>query len=384
MILALIPYLQLQFAGVGIVITLATGGTVSVITGIVVIAVVVSLYTWLGGMKSVAWVDTLQGVLLLGAAFIGGLVLLFTVGGGYTEAVNGVLSAKPNLLQINDSPPWNWFYILTFSAAVFFGWIFHPHMWLRIHYFKNGRAIEALPAASFSIITLITVGTVSIVLAGATAIPNASPDQFILVMFRNFFPTVIFAVIASAALAAMMSSASSQCHGIGAVVSRDISQRLRPEWSQSKHLLVARITTILAIIAAVLLAFAGIPFLLTSGGAAAALATALFAPQAVAAVRVWKWPTKQGAIVGSSVGFVVNLLFLSLSQISTPVPGIWEGFWGVVANILLFIGVSILTSSHPENAKMKSWRETFRQPFLSFDQEQQERGREAGHSFNDD
>lgn len=378
MILALVPYLQVQFTGVGIIITLATGGLVPITTGAVVVAGIIAIYTLLGGMKSVAWVDAFQGVLLLGGAFIGGLVLVFTVGGGISPAFDTLQAQNPGLLQVPDTGAWSWLFVITFSIVVFLGWVFHPHMWMRIHYFESGRAVENLPWVAGGIFLLTQIGGWLVVLAGATAIPDAPPDQFMLLMYREFFPTVVFALVASAALAAMMSSASSQCHGIGAVLSRDVSEQVWPEWDQDRHLLVARVGTLVAIILAVSLAFAGIPFLLTSGAAAAALATSLFFPQAIAAVYGWEWTTREGAIAGSVIGALVALAYLLGGQFGlpappNPIPSVFGAFWGLVANIVAFTIVSLVTRSHPDESRLRSWREAFALPFATLESQYRDR-----------
>jgi SSS family solute:Na+ symporter len=383
MILALIPYLQVQFTGVGIIFTLSTGGAIPIDVGVIIIAVIVAIYTWLGGMKSVAWVDTFQGVMLLGAAFIGGIILLFTVGGGFVNAMATLQAQNPELLNVPSTGAWSWPYIITFSIIVFLGWIFHPHMWMRIHYFKSGRAVENLPWVVGGIFLLTQIGGWFVVLSGAVAIPNAPPDQFMLLMYREFFPTIIFAVVASAALAAMMSSASSQCHGIGAAVSRGISQPAKPDWDEQRHMLIARLATLGSIIAAVGLAFLGVPFLLTSGAAAASLATSLILPQAIAAVYGWEWTTKQGAIAGSFIGAVVALLFVS-PQISGPLPSIYDPFWGVVANLIAFVVVSIVTASHPDESTLNAWREAFETPFVVIERRYRDRDQGEEELIADD
>lgn len=373
LILALIPYLQLQFTGIGILITLGTGGLVPISWGAVFIAVVIAIYVWLGGMKSIAWVDAFQGVLLIGGAIIGGLTLVFTVGDGFGPAFQLIQADRPELLAIPQSGAWSWPFIVTFSIGVFFGWVFHPHIWIRIHYFKSGRAVERLPWVIGSLNWFAAFGGWLVMLAGATALSDVAPDQFMLLMFREFFPTAVFAIFASAVLAAMMSSASSQCHGIGAVSSRDISEHVRPAWGQDRHLTVARVTTMAAIVAAVALSFAGIPFLLTSGAAAAALAASLIMPQVVAGVYGWGWTTREGALAGSLAGGLVALLFLAVPWISSPWPGVWDGFFGLVVNVAVFGIVSAATASHPDAARIRSWNETFEQPFAVLEREYRDR-----------
>lgn len=373
LILALIPYLQVQFTGVGIVLSLATGGQVPIVVGAAIVAAIIGVYTWFGGMRSVAWVDTLQGVMLLGGTAIGGIVLVFVVGGGYEAAYGELLANYSGLLAIpGPRGVFTWPYIMTFGIAVFLGWIFHPHMWMRLHYFKSGRAVENLPWFMGLTNWLGNLGTWSVVLAGVLLIPQAAPDQFILLMYREFFPTVVFALIAAAALAAMMSSASSQCHGIGAVVSRDLSSKLRPRWNDDRHVIVARLATVVAIVGAFGLSTLGIEFLLTSGAAAAALGASLVFPQVTAAVYGWEWPTTEAAIAGSVLGGLTTLVLLTVPGIESPL-GLYGGFWGVALNVAVFVIGSYVTDSTPTRATTEAWSAAVDESTTALDREHRRR-----------
>ena len=134
--------------------------------------------------------------------------------------------------------------------------------------------------------------------------------------------------------------------------------------------LVARLAMLVAIIGAFVLSTLGIPFLVTSGAAAAAMATALIMPQVTAAVYGWEWPTKEGAIGASAVGFVVALVFLT-SVVSSPF-GVWPGFWGLVANIVVFVALSLVTSSTPDDAVIRSWRDAMAESTVALDREHRE------------
>lgn len=355
MILALIPYLEIQFLGVGILLKLTTGGQIPVTIGAATIAAVIAIYVWLGGMESVAWVDTVQGVLLLSGTFIGGLFLVFTVGEGFGPAFDRIGAELPGLLSVpGRTGSWGWPFIMSFGLSVFLGWLFHPHMWLRTQYFENGRAVYNISWMWVITILLTQIGGFGAVLAGVLVIPNAPPDQFILLMYRQYFSTAIFGLISAAALAAMMSSASSQCHGVGAVVSRDIVQQLKPEWGDRHYVLSARSATLIAIILAFTLSTFELPFLLTTGAASGALSASLVFPQAVTAIMGWRWPTRTAATAASLCGGTTTLAILAAPWISSPA-GIYGGFWGLSVNIILFVGVSLVTDDRPDSATIDDW-----------------------------
>lgn len=363
LILALIPYLIVQFMGVGIVLDLGTGGMVSFTQGVFLIGTVVAIYVFLGGMKSVAWVDAVQGVMLVGGSVLGGIAIFYLNTDGVGPAYDALLDHQPALMDVpGPDGAFPWPYIVTFAVIVFMGWIFHPHMWMRVHYFKNGRQVENLPWVLTLIHHPTQIAQWFLVLTAAVVVMEVPPDEFLLSMFRENFPTVLFAIIAAAALAAMMSSASSQCHGIGAVASRDLSKQLRPGWSEFTHLAIARGVTVAALIVAMILSTLGIEFLLDSGAASASLGLAIMLPQGLGALYGWRWATREGAIAGSVLGGVIALLFLATPLLSGPAI-IWSGLWGVLANVVAFVLVSAITDSSVNEEMIDDMQEAMGQSY---------------------
>jgi len=83
-----IPYLGIQLRASGVLFNILTDGLFSVNVGMWLLAVVVMLYVGLGGLRSVAYVDTVQCVLLWGGIITIGLISV-TYAGGF-----GALMAK--------------------------------------------------------------------------------------------------------------------------------------------------------------------------------------------------------------------------------------------------------------------------------------------------
>jgi Na+/proline symporter len=76
-----IPYLGLQLAASGKLFNVLSDGLWNVDTGTWVLAAIVALYVGLGGLKSVAYVDTLQAVLLWFGIIAIGFIAYDLVGG---------------------------------------------------------------------------------------------------------------------------------------------------------------------------------------------------------------------------------------------------------------------------------------------------------------
>ncbi|WP_256464006.1 sodium:solute symporter family transporter [Halobacillus salinarum] len=70
MLYALGNYLLEQFVAIGQGVSGLTGGTIPYQVGVVFFIVIMLIYGWLGGMRSVAYTDTMQGIALLFGVFM--------------------------------------------------------------------------------------------------------------------------------------------------------------------------------------------------------------------------------------------------------------------------------------------------------------------------
>ncbi|HJL84559.1 MAG TPA: sodium:solute symporter family protein, partial [Candidatus Marinimicrobia bacterium] len=83
-----VPYLGVQLRASGDLFNVLTDGLVSVNFGMVALSVIVVIYVASGGLRSVAYVDCVQCVLLaLGICILGGVTIHFS--GGWTGFVEG-------------------------------------------------------------------------------------------------------------------------------------------------------------------------------------------------------------------------------------------------------------------------------------------------------
>jgi len=73
-ILALSNYMLTNLKAIGYILNYVTGGSIGFAEGIIAMAIIMVIYETLGGMRSVAWTDAIQGVLLLA-----GVLIIFTV-----------------------------------------------------------------------------------------------------------------------------------------------------------------------------------------------------------------------------------------------------------------------------------------------------------------
>ena len=69
LIMTLVSYALGNFKAVGLLLESATGGEVSFVTSVLLMALIMAMYESLGGMRGVVWTDVLQGMILMAGVF---------------------------------------------------------------------------------------------------------------------------------------------------------------------------------------------------------------------------------------------------------------------------------------------------------------------------
>ncbi|MDA8961316.1 hypothetical protein N9F39_04305, partial [Akkermansiaceae bacterium] len=101
--------------------------------GVGALSLITMTYVIVGGMRSVAWTDVLQGLLLLSAMLLSGVVLMHALGGlsGYFKEVSQL---DGQLLTMPDAPAkFNAWHAVTFCAFASLASIVQPAQWMRFY-----------------------------------------------------------------------------------------------------------------------------------------------------------------------------------------------------------------------------------------------------------
>jgi SSS family solute:Na+ symporter len=99
-IVALIPYLVLQFKGLGIIVDAAADGAVSSSVAIWIGAAIVTAYVMVSGVRGSAWTAVVKDILILGVVLFLGIYLPFHYYGGYGAMFSAIDAAKPGFLAL--------------------------------------------------------------------------------------------------------------------------------------------------------------------------------------------------------------------------------------------------------------------------------------------
>lgn len=302
---------------------------------IIAVALFVILYTALAGMYSVAYTDLANGIIMV--IGIGGAIVFVVAKGG-----GGMLAtALPSDLKSFIGPynPLDYAAILLPPFLLILG---DANMYQR--FFSARDAGGARRAVLWLLLGILILESAIIALAilGRALLPDlANPAHVIVEIAFTQVPPMLGALLVSAVLAVVISTADSYLLAPSTSVVRDIYQRfINPNADPRTLVIAGRLVVVLLGLTALLLAFQSTAF----------FRVALFAytiygvgiTPALVAALVWEGATREGALSGMVSGVLCALLWKFAG---------WEsavGIGAVIPSILLscacIIVVSLLTA----------------------------------------
>ncbi len=227
LIAAIANYLLAQLIAMGHITAGLSGGAVPYWAGVVLLTLVVLVYETVGGMRAVAWTDTVQGVMLAGG-LIGLLLAASPTPTHLAEVTTWISVEAPEKVA---PPGWavvrNWFSTLAligFSGAVY------PQAIQRIYAARDAAALKR----SFSVMVFLPlVTTGSIFLIGILAIEQLAEygpieaDQvlpLLLTVWGNSSPLLyaLSLLVVVAVVSAIMSTADSVLLSLSSMLAKDV------------------------------------------------------------------------------------------------------------------------------------------------------------------
>ncbi len=351
-----IPYLMAQVTGVGLAFSTLTGGYVPYWGGVLYSAVVVGLYCTIGGFRSQAWVDTLQGIMF--TVILWGAVAILIIQpeiGGFADLFEKVGLKNMKLLKypLAKSEGYHlWTVYLSFFFIQSFGGFFAPYVWQRMYAAKSPSIIRKMSGTMAPFYCLVISLPVMIIgFCGVLLYPDiANTDNVMVATLTKYAPIWgIFAVVGI--LAAGMSTISSILVTASSIIAVDVIKPFKPDMGDHTLRNLGRYLVLALLIVAVVLSLMQVKglvwlvFMSLSGFAQ------LFFP--ALGVFYWKRASTQGCIAGLVTGMVVTYLF----SFTYPNPlDILGGFWGLMCNGVVFYVVSIMTrpASEQKRAEFRS------------------------------
>ena len=238
---------------------------IDVFTSILIVSIVVSLYTVLGGLKAVVVTETVNtAFLLVGACIITAFALLALPAHGIHTIAQFRAAVKPDqlkMLQSHSSAGLNWWAVfLGYPVLGVWYWCTDQTIVQRVLGARTERDAQLGPLLAgflkiLPVFFLVLPGVIAYVLF-RDQIGSAS-NQTLPVLINQLIPTGLKGLISAAVLAALMSAVSAALNSSGTLVAVDIVKRLRPETTDRAMVQIGRISSVVVMLLAILLVHPG-------------------------------------------------------------------------------------------------------------------------------
>lgn len=335
------PYISIQIIGGARTLAAVLGEGIPYWPLAVVVALVILGYVLFGGSQAVVWTDVVQGIILIlgmGVAFV---ALALGVG----QEAAGQLD--PWLSLPGPNGRWSWQGLLGNQLLFFMATPLFPQFFQRFYMARSAHPFKTLMVVWPLLILLVFFPAALLGVWGRLAFPGLEKADQIMPLMLQTLPGGVAAVVITAALAALMSTADSQLLTASSLVTRDLVVTFfRRQLSPHQEELLGRWVVLGIGLASFVIAL-NPPGLIVEIATWSFQGNAMLFPVLIAGLY-WKRATRAGAVAGALVSSG-----LTLGWLSGLLPRAWTGGWlpvipAVVIGSGVLIGVSLLTQPPKE------------------------------------
>jgi SSS family solute:Na+ symporter len=351
-VVALVPYLVLQFKGLGIIVSVASYGSVSSTLAIWIGAAIITTYVIISGVHGSAWTAAVKDFLILAVVVFLGIYLPYHYYNGYGDMFRAIDAAKPGFLAFKPAGDGSlvWFQSTALLAGL--GFYMWPHAFNAVFTSKAERTFRRnaiiLPLYQLILLFVFFCGFAAIL-----KVPGLTGPDIDLSLFKlsiNTFDPWVVGIIGGAGVLTALVPGSMILIAASTLFANDFLRGLRPETKEETVIWTARgLVPVVALIA--------VYFTLQGGQTIVSLLlmgysfVTQFFPAAVGSLMRNNPVTKPGAFAGIIVGVAtVVAITLSHSTIGTLAPflpaqlqDINVGFVALILNVVVTGIVSLAT-----------------------------------------
>lgn len=367
-----VPYLGIQLRASGALFNVLTDGLISTNLGMILLSTVVVIYVASGGLRSVAYVDCAQAILLALGIIVLGVITIKWIGGWnlFTEGIgvlvkNDLISgnrltlqgfsnrvAMPGSIQIVSSGSnavggvWTGMMCMTYmfalmgiqSSPAFSMWAYanktsEPFRWQQV---VASSIVIGIILFTFTIIQ--GMGADVLVLNGIfETISDSTLVPKLINLMSESAPWLV-GLLAVCALAAMQSTGSAYMSTFSAMITKDIYKNyIDEEVTEDGQKFIGRLFVVIVAVAALVVAIVSTDALVMLGGLAVAYGFQMY--PALFGNLYCKWISKTGVTMGLIAGLLAVTLTDKMSSVFSLPWGaypltIHSAGWGIFFNII--------------------------------------------------
>ncbi|WP_371186114.1 sodium/proline symporter PutP [Thalassotalea maritima] len=318
-------------------------------TALIIGAIVIVSYTFLGGFLAVSWTDFFQGCLMLIALIILPIVAVNELG-GMAQTQQLLAQTNPDYSELFKDFSWIGFFSLMAWGLGYFG---QPHILSR---FMAIRSVDDIPTSRniamiwmvLSLLGALAVGLVGIAYYADAPLDN--PETIFIFLSKALLNPWVAGVIIAAILSAIMSTIDSQLLVCSSVVVEDFYKiYVKKKASEAQLVWLTRFSLLAIAIIATFVALDPQSSVLGLVSYAWAGFGSAFGPTVLLAL-FWSKYTRFGAIASIVTGALVVIFWPMLKDLGG-LFSLYEMIPGFIASLLVGVLVSKATAKQDKDSE---------------------------------
>ena len=342
-VFSIIPYLQLQLAGLGLIVEVASNGAINTKIAILISFLLTSVFVYTSGIRGAAWVAIIKDVMMILAVVIVGIGVPVIYFGGFGKMFKVLIEKMPDHIVFPGAvPSMDVVWVMSTLLLTGLGFYMWPHVFGSAFSAKSDKIIKRnaiiMPFYQIPILLVLVVGFTALLI-----IPELkNSDMAFLEIVNKTYPSWFLGFVGAAgAVTAMVPAAILVLFGATLLAKNVYQTGFNPKASEESVLRLSRLMvlfiTTLALVFALFFPNELVNLLIFGYDG-----VCQFFPGVVLGL-FWKRVSKAGVFAGLivGIGIVVGLIITK----NDPFLGLNAGFVGLMVNAVVTFVVSSKTQS---------------------------------------
>jgi len=314
-------------------------------TALLIGALVIIVYTFLGGFMAVSWTDFFQGIIMFFAITIVPVLAVIKLGGP-GPSFDSLAEINKELLNVFSQKDGNPLPLIVIASSLAWGlgYFGQPHILARFMAIRKSSEIKkarliAMIWVVISLFCAVAVGVLGRALLKTSPLGDGAQETVFMIMVNNLVPSFVAGILLAAILAAIMSTADSQLLVTSSSITKDFYKVLiRRNAGEKELVLVSRSAVIGVAVIAYIIGLNPQSTVLGLVAYAWAGFGATFGPLVILSL-IWKRMTQKGALAGILAGGITVILWKNLEG---GIFNLYEILPGFIISVLAIVLVSLL------------------------------------------
>ncbi|RLF06381.1 MAG: hypothetical protein DRJ60_04450 [Thermoprotei archaeon] len=296
-------YIEAIYIGVGRTLEVLLG--LPYVWGMAIPAIIVAVYSAMGGYRAVVWTDFVQMMLIvIGIGILAPLVVIAL--GGWGSLVAQAAEISPKLVSIPGGIPLLMYIYLFIGLFLHIGYL--PHVAIKFYTVKEVKVFRWSALLCVVILTIALLPTYYFGVAARVMFGKLpSPDQALPLLSHTLLPPALDAIVMTAVVAAAMSTTNAMLLIVSGAIVRDFYQQLfRPKADERYLTKLSMISTLIMGLLPILPAISPPPLMFIIYSVGVAILKGGFLVPILLTIW-WKRATGSGILAGMLGGTIVAL-----------------------------------------------------------------------------